>query len=202
MILFPRELAPLSGPNGYSAAWEAVELTQTARAGRWWLIAQPDHAALAGELAARADSAVFPEMDARVLKAIALHDAGWTPYDGGRPQGTGTPESVYPAPMIGPDSRPISFLDVATEQSVAAWVGSIEKALEDSHLAGRLVSEHFSRIAQLGISRAASARDRSLLNAFICREAARQKELQKHLSQSREQTSALVDMLQFFDLLS
>lgn len=202
MILYPRDPELSLEPDGLTAAWEAVELTQTAPAQQWWLIAQPDHAALAGELAARAESALLPKMDERVLKAITLHDAGWAPYDGGHPEGTGRRERAYPAPAIGSDSRPVSFLDVAVEQSVAAWAGSIEKALEQSDLAGRLVSEHFSRIAQLGISRSRSSHEQAVLNAFMDGEVTRQGELQRHLSYSREQASALVDVLQFFDLLS
>src|SRR5215831_331966 len=49
MVLYPIER---DGPTaGMMPAWEAIELKQRAPAEDWWLVAQPDHAALSGELA-------------------------------------------------------------------------------------------------------------------------------------------------------
>jgi hypothetical protein len=66
MVLHPissgESSAPGAPPSARSA-WEAVELKQKEHAEHWWLIAQPDHAALAGDLAARLDPPFFPKLN-------------------------------------------------------------------------------------------------------------------------------------------
>src|SRR5436190_1123591 len=61
-------------------AWEAVARSQKQPSRAWWLIAQPDHADLAGDLAARIQWESFPALDDDVLEAIRLHDEGWKEF--------------------------------------------------------------------------------------------------------------------------
>src|SRR5437868_11158663 len=91
MVLYP--LSQVSGsaqtPSNHSQAvpaWDAVERKQKESASEWWLIAQPDHAMLAGDLSARMQSPLFSVIPDEVVKAIALHDEGWRPVDSGEPR--------------------------------------------------------------------------------------------------------------------
>ena len=49
----------------------------------WWLVTHPDHARLAGAIAARWGNAMFaePEPRDRVLLGIGTHDDGWAVRD-------------------------------------------------------------------------------------------------------------------------
>jgi len=51
----PVSCQPSLTPARAVPAWEAVERKQKQAASEWWLVAQPDHAALAGDLAERID---------------------------------------------------------------------------------------------------------------------------------------------------
>src|SRR5213592_4535381 len=95
MVLRPMNPPP-SGPRCVPA-WEAVARTQKQTSPEWWLIAQPDHADLAGDLAERIRWKNFPALDAEVVEAIRLHDEGWAEFD------------FVPAARAG---RPLSFLDI------------------------------------------------------------------------------------------
>jgi hypothetical protein len=76
MILRP--LAPLAATSAeFLPAWSVVEQSQRQIADGCWMITQPSHAALAGEFAARITGVDLPNLDAPVIRAIALHDAGW-----------------------------------------------------------------------------------------------------------------------------
>lgn len=186
------------------SAWEAVERKQKQDASAWWLIAQPDHAALAGDLAAGISCSHFPQLAPEVLEAITLHDAGWARFD--RPQHiivSQSPTQKLPAAENGNAARPLSFLDMAPADFVRAWSDSIERAQESSSIGGILVSQHFSRLAEnrLGM-RADSPADIDKLKSFLSREAARQGRLAAQVGRHVEQVQLLVDVLQFCDLLS
>ena len=47
-----------------------------------WYVTQPDHGRISAELAAAFDSRKVPRLDEAVVRAIAMHDMGWMPYDG------------------------------------------------------------------------------------------------------------------------
>src|SRR5881397_335778 len=94
----PRTLEILVGAI---PAWEAVERKQKQEANAWWLVAQSDHAALSGDLAANLSSPFFPKLDIDVVHAISLHDAGWAHFDGGDEHANGTrPGEIFWAPKI------------------------------------------------------------------------------------------------------
>src|SRR5947209_5183010 len=154
MILHPLEpgtqigsLAKTSSPETISAEdvspWAAVERKQKQKAEEWLLIAQPDHAALAGDLAAALDSRLIPDLDDEVIAGIALHDAGWAQFDGGE-RGTGRDLEVsLRDPQISDSGKPLSFLEIEAAEVLSAWAGSIGQAAQSSAIGGILVSEHF-----------------------------------------------------------
>jgi len=189
-----RGCAPIS-------AWEAVEQRQKQAAEEWWLIAQPDHAALAGDLAIRLAASFLPKLDDDVVHAIALHDAGWARFDGGE-RGTGRDLEVsLRDPLLNDSGRPVSFLEVAPTDYVVAWNDSIGRAAECSAIGGIIVSEHFSRIAKNKIA-SPGKDDVACLHDFLSRECARREDLSSHDRRSPDEVQVLVDVLQFCDLMS
>jgi len=191
MVLYPLNAPAGRNPKDLILAWDAIECTQKQVATEWWLIAQPDHAALSGDLASRISSPDFPQLDADVLQAIALHDEGWAQFDGGV------------APKLNGQGRPLSFLETSPPEFVSAWRGSIERAARVAPIGGVLVSEHFCRIARAHLqSGADTADDTRMIRDFLQGEAERQTQLSRGLRHSEEEISVLVDVLTFCDLLS
>ena len=130
-------------------AWEAVERKQKQEANAWWLVAQSDHAALSGDLAANLSSPFFPKLDIDVVHAISLHDAGWAHFDGGDEHANGTrPGEIFWAPKISDQGKPLSFLEMRPAEFLRAWSNSIACAEKACAIGGVLVSVHFSRLAE------------------------------------------------------
>jgi hypothetical protein len=204
MVLYPIN-SPASQSaisTGFLPAFEAVERKQKQAAEAWWLIAQPDHAALSGDLAASISHTTFPRSDREVLEAIALHDAGWVQFDGGTVYSQGTVSRGAAIP-VEKASRPLSFLDMSPTQFLRAWISSIERAQQSSAIGGILVSHHFSRIAQSRLQTGNdSAEDSRSLNTFLCAETERREFLSRATQRSAQDVGSLVDVLQFCDLLS
>jgi hypothetical protein len=205
MVLYP--LPDSEIPNGTSSAtipaWQAVEQKQRQPANDWWLIAQPDHAALAGDLAANLKSPLFPQLEPDVIRAVALHDAGWAHFDGGQ-RGTGRDlEVVLRDPKLDPLGRPLSFLELTPQEFLMAWTDSIVLAERVAPMGGVIVSQHFCRLAENRLqSRIDNQQDTRNLEHFVQHEAKRQKHLLEQDSHSPEQVGVLTDVLQFCDLLS
>jgi hypothetical protein len=184
-------------------AWDAVSRSQKQPASSWWLIAQPDHAALAGDLASNLATPLFPALDPEVLEAIALHDAGWAQFDNVDlpSRNPSTPNKSAQLPI--PKDRPLSFLDVKPVDFLIAWRVSIERAARSSAIGGFLVSHHFSRIGQTRLRLAGdAAEDTEIINDFLVAETRRRQGLERHLTRSPKEIELLVDVLQFCDLLS
>lgn len=202
MVLHPLDegdaSAGLSEPRHAIPAWQAVEKTQKQSSKEWVLISQVDHAQLAGDLAARLQSALFPQLSSDVLKAIALHDAGWATFDD---CGNGDASEYHP--KINDNGRPLSFLDVKPAEFIIAWTGSIVEAQRVSNAAGYLVSRHFSRLAEGRLtSRIDDEEDTSRLRQFLHQERERQKRISTSSRLSVAELETLTDVLQFCDLLS
>src|SRR4051812_3250424 len=72
------DLTPVNS-SAVVPAWDSVDKEQKRLTGakECWMIPQPAHSALAGEMAARLDPKAFPNLSAEVIRAIAMHDAGW-----------------------------------------------------------------------------------------------------------------------------
>ncbi len=166
--------------------WDAILPTQKTSAPEYWLITQPDHAALSGAIAAALGPPLLPHLSSEVVQGITLHDEGWAPFD---------------AQVALTDGRPLSFLDFLPKDFLRAWNGSIERAERIAPIAGAMVSGHFWRLAknrlEWGID---GADDRGLLLDFLESEQARQQELLG--GYSREEFEFLTDVLQFCDVLS
>lgn len=168
----------------FTPAWEAVFYAQKAQALSWLVIAQPDHAALAGDLARGIWSSAFPKLDEEIIRAIALHDEGWRSFD---------------LDTMVRDGRPLSFLDLGPSEFLQAWTGSISTAEQVGPLAGILVSGHFLRLARVHIETRGENAD---VRKFLQDQFAHQDRLFPKLSHTREELSVLTDVLQFCDLLS
>ncbi len=193
MILRSLQAEVASGNNAFLPAWDAVLRTQKQQFSECWMITQPSHAALSGELAAKLSSPQIPRPDDNILRAIALHDAGW-----------GLPDAqAIMASRSMQMRRPQSFVDLGAPEVVSAWVRSIEVALSVSPAGGYIVSRHFWRIASHRLATTNdSESDRSVLQSYLDSESARQKKLAAARSLSTKDLELLTDVLQFCDLLS
>ena len=201
MILYPLSPAP-SASSEITPAWTAVAATQQQNASAWWLIAQPDHAALAGELAAQFDTPEFPRLTGEVVRAIALHDAGWAKYDGGGVAGGG--KGNAPQPPRDGNGRPLSFLQAPVPMFVEAWKASILCAEEKAGaIGGLMVSGHFRRLAEHRLNAVEdSPEDAARIRTFLKNETRQEEARLRRQPRSRLEVERLVDLLQFCDLLS
>ena len=170
------------------SAWQLVEQTQHAIADDYWLIPQPAHAALAGDIAAKLRPELFGPIDPTIARCIALHDAGWSAADAAVIQTLRSPKSA----KVGP----LSFLDVKPAEVVKAWTASIETAEKFASIGGYLVSCHFTRLA------ATYGNDRPDTGAFVGGETRRQQRILQTTKETKAQLDRWVDALQFCDLLS
>lgn len=192
MILRPLYLAE-PPTERWLPAWHVVEQLQRQKYESCWMITQPSHAVLAGEIAARLRSQKVPEPDADLVRAIALHDAGW-----GIPDAQAITRSRAQKPQA-----PSSFLDTEIVEFLEAWTQSIQVAQSAGASGAYIVSRHFQRLAEHRISAAAdSDHDRKKLQAFVTHETQRQKRLAAKQSRSAKELESLTDLLQFCDLLS
>lgn len=194
MILRPLELPPPTTSVGtFVSAWKAVEPLQRAAYDSCWMITQPSHAALAGEIAAKLNVDQAPRLEAELVRAIALHDAGWGMPDA---QAVMSSRSVQKSP-------PRSFLQVNVPGFLAAWTQSIEVALSTSPAGGYMVSRHFWRLAEHRLTASEdAASDRVKLQQFLKRESERQAKLASKQQRTPDELEALADVLQLCDLLS
>jgi hypothetical protein len=165
MILRPLEPAPFASAE-FLPAWSIVERLQRQAYESCWMITQPSHAALAGEFAAKMNGAQGPKLDARLIRAIALHDAGW---------GVPDAQAIMQSRSVGQDV-PKSFISCGVGEFVNAWEKSIDIAESSGPAGGYIVSRHFARIAEHGVAKY-PAGDRHKATRFLEHEAARQKQL-------------------------
>ena len=192
MILRPLEPPPASRQEWVSA-WPVVERLQRQKYENCWMITQPSHAALAGDLAARLTAPQIPKLEAELVRAIALHDAGW-----GMPDARAVVRSRSTRAGC-----PKSFLDVVVAEFVEAWTQSIEIVQPVSPAGGYIVSRHFWRLGEHRLAHGDDTEsDRKKLQSFLGRESARQKRLASKQARSADKLELLTDVLQFCDLLS
>lgn len=168
----------------------------------WWLIAQPDHAALAGELAAQFAASEFPRLEDDEARAITLHDAGWAEYDGGGVAGGG--KGAAPQPLRDPSGRPLSFLHATVPIFVEAWIASIHAAEEKAGaIGGLMVSGHFRRLAEHRLTSVADSPEHAArLRKFVESQSRHDAARLHRQSRSHQEVAQLIDLLQFCDLLS
>jgi hypothetical protein len=190
MILRPLDPIPASSTD-FLPAWSVVEQSQRQIAGDCWMITQPSHAALSGEFAARMAGANLPNLDAAVVRGIALHDAGW-----GMPDA----QAIMQSRSIG-QGAPKSFVACGVGEFVNAWEKSIDVAASASATGAYIVSRHFERIAKANSSKTSESAHLTM-ESFLRNEAARQTKLAAKQEHTPEELEALTDVLQFCDLLS
>lgn len=185
MILRPIGVAGVSGPEPLPV-WSTIEPRQLGHSEEYWLVSQPDHAAVAGQLAAAIGAKWMPELSGDAIKAIAVHDEGWAASD---------------RAALRQRSRPHSFIEVPPAEFVRAWTGSIEHAARVAPLAGIMVSRHFCRLLRgRAESPSETQPDQALMQGFLQSESERQQRLSVGLREA--EIEALVDVLQLCDVLS
>jgi hypothetical protein len=190
MILRPLE-PPSPSSTEFLPAWSVVERIQRQVYESCWMITQPSHAALAGEFAAKLAGAGVPKLDDTILRAIALHDAGW-----------GVPDAqVIMQSRSAGQGSPKSFIACSVNEFVNAWEKSIDIAESTGPAGGHIVSRHFARIAEFGVTKYPAA-DRDKAKRFLEHETTRQKQLASKQNYSPAELEQLTDVLQFCDLLS
>ncbi|HLX75697.1 MAG TPA: DUF3891 family protein [Terriglobales bacterium] len=201
MILHPLRPAP-PGSSETIPAWKAVAAAQKQSAPSWWLVAQPDHAALAGDLAAQFAAPGFQISDREVLGAIALHDAGWAKYDGGGQASGG--QNTAPRLLRDTSGRPLSFLQAPVEMFVEAWTASIAYAeVKAGATGGLMVSGHFRRLAEHRLNSVEDTPDDvARIRAFVSHETHQDETRFRRQPRTHAELERLVDVLQFCDLLS
>src|SRR5262249_51863173 len=174
-------------------AWQVGERLQRQQYESCWMITQPSHAVLAGQLAANLQSPQIPRLDTELLRAIALHDAGW-----GIPDAQAITRSRAAKPQA-----PRSFLETEIEEFLEAWTQSIQVAQSAGAAGAYIVRRHFQRLGEHRIGAAAdSDRDRRKVQTFVAHETQRQKRLAAKQDRSADDLESLTDLLQFCDLLS
>jgi uncharacterized protein DUF3891 len=193
MILRPLEPPLAAISQDFLPAWSIVERVQRQSYEACWMITQPSHAALAGEFAARMTAGQAPKLDAALVRAIALHDAGW---------GVPDAQAIMQSRSVR-QGCPKSFVACSVSEFLAAWEKSIDIAAGAGPAGGYIVSRHFYRLAEQRVSHAAEKNsERDQLARFMESETRRQNRLAARQSRSAAELESLTDVLQFCDLLS
>jgi hypothetical protein len=161
------------------------------------MITQPSHAALAGQLAAKLTSQPgdpkLPQLSPDLVRAIAMHDAGWGMPDA---QAVAQSRSSHRTP-------PRSFLQTSAAEFVDAWTQSINIVQSISPAGGYIVSRHFWRLAEHRMATPGDTEaDRGRIGHFLEKETLRQRKLAGKQARSEPELEALTDLLQLCDLLS
>ncbi len=192
MILRPLDPKPAASAE-FVAAWPVIQGIQKQEYESCWLITQPSHAALAGDLAAALSIPQLPQPDPKLIQAIALHDAGWGMADA----------QIIQMSRADGRYRPGSFLETSVPEFLSAWSKSIATGQAVSPTGGYIVSRHFCRLAENLLASAGSNKDdRQRLESFLSHEGRRQKKLAAQESPGPQELELFTDLLQFCDLLS
>ncbi|MEO6857728.1 MAG: DUF3891 family protein [Solirubrobacteraceae bacterium] len=171
----------------------------TRRGGKLELITQPDHAAVAGALAARWGNRAFSTPAAReaLLCAAVHHDDGWLELDT-RPAYNATAR------------RPAHFTEVPLTESVGPYGRGVESVYARDPLAGALCSMHWSGFStsRWGAGGANPAQDPLALEVVASQEARWMPALREawgnrgRRSEFDAQTWHAYEVLQAVDLIS
>jgi hypothetical protein len=185
MVIFPTTDEAAS--TEIVSAWQAVQEREQQSFKECWMITQPAHSALAGDLAAALRDDLFGPIDSTVARSIALHDAGWSMDDA---------EQIQQL-RADPKLKPRAFLNASVDDFLGAWTRSIDTVEKFAPVGGCLVSRHFQRLSERD-----AQHDGEKLAGFRAREQQRQSRLRSRISLQEQALELLVDALQFCDLLS
>jgi hypothetical protein len=195
MVLHPLTPEPAPSGDGFRPVWQAISQAQLRRREAYWLITQPDHAALAGALAGNFASKEFPQLEPEVVRAIGLHDSGWAIF--AAETGAGA------SPPLDAAGKPLAFFEIAPADFLRAWTASIDRAAQVAPVGGIMVSRHFCWLGRYRLeTRSDPPEVAAMLNGFLQREAGRQQRLQVLEARSEAALERLTSTLQFCDLLS
>jgi hypothetical protein len=188
----------------FVSAWEVIARAEKTISVKYHLVRQPDHARLSGQIAAQLSIAGAPALDDDIVRGISLHDEGWADFDCGRERLHATPASYSETHVaLNATGRPLSFLEIKTEDFLRAWGGSIEAAEAVAPIAGLIVSGHFQRLGRFGISTGTySQDDAQRVRKFLACEEERERKLLRLQSRTDREVEYWTDVLQFCDLLS
>lgn len=194
MILRPNQSEQVASASA-APVWPVIAARQRQSADSYWLISQPDHARLAGELAAHFCSPRFTEVTAGVAQAIGAHDEGWAMYP--------AEASISATPELSAEGRPVSFIEFAPPQFLSAWTRSIEAATQVCAAGGVIVSRHFCGLGEFRLKQGAlPVGELTMIEIFLARERQRQEQLSTASGCGEPQLAAWLEVLQFCDLLS
>ncbi len=203
MILRP-EAKLAHSDNAFVSAWEAVARAEKTRSPTYHLVRQPDHARVSGDIARHLAIAGAPRADDEIVRGISLHDEGWKNFDEGSERLSATPATYSSENVaLNAEGKPLSFLEIKAGDFLRAWRGSIDSAESVAPIAGLIVSGHFCRIGEFGISMAAySEDDARRVRDFLASEAQRHRRLLSRQCRDENEVQYWTDVLQFCDLLS
>ena len=116
--------------------------------GEFLLIAQHDHALIAGELAEQFGNAQFatPEPQAQTIRGVALHDCGWPLHDD--------------APTRNSDGLPSDVFETTRPVALKVWATSADKAAAEEPYAGLLTSLHVLSLSVFATSETSFAHEK------------------------------------------
>jgi hypothetical protein len=195
MVLNPinSEVPPPAPPV---PAWYAIHERQKQRAGGYWLVSQPDHARLSGDLAASFVSERFPRICPKLANSIGMHDAGWAVF-------AAEADPAAP-PHLTPEGKPVAFVESEPRDFLRAWTASIARAEGICPEGGVIVSRHFCSLGEFRLRHGEHLSDtgKDLIRTFLKGERWRQQRLEGSCGCSSRELDALLAVLQFCDLLS
>jgi hypothetical protein len=136
------------------------------------LIAQHDHALLAGKLAEHYGNTRFAPPDPKLLtqRAVALHDCGWPLHDD--------------APTLNKNGLPLDVFESPIPLAVKVWGESVERVACEPDYTQLLVSLHVLGLSAFAATNKHSRPDEFELNRFQHAQIERQEALRKRLGLS------------------
>ncbi len=146
--------------------------------GDFLLIAQHDHALVAGVLAAQFGNADFaaPDPQDKTVKGVSLHDCGWPLHDD--------------EPTLNAKGLPSDVFETTRPVALKVWAASADKASADDPYAGLLTSLHVLSLSVFATSETSFAHEKFDLDdpqerfavlKFQQHEIARQEDLRQRL---------------------
>jgi hypothetical protein len=149
----------------------------------FFLIAQHDHALLAGEFARHFGNAMFAQPDPfdPTIQGTSLHDCGWPLHDD--------------APTLNPAGLPLDVFEVSRPIALKVWSASADRASAMDAYAGLLTSIHVLSLSVFATTQTSFQHEkfdtsklpeRFEVNKFQHREIERQQELRARLGLSTE----------------
>lgn len=190
MLIRPEKPLVVGKGSHPADAWELVNRTQRSDASSGWLIPQPAHSALAAEIAAKLSPEHFPGLTDKVLRSIALHDAGWSSFDADQIEKSREPKF-----------RPVSFVAEKPAVFLPAWTESIITVEKICAEGGYMVSRHFDSLSKQA-SADYSASEQKQIAQFQMHETQRQQRLAQLSGKPERELEALWHANRFCDLLS